>query len=146
MLRFFIAGIMQGSRPDGIHGQDYRERLKHILTTAFPEDEVFCPFENHPESVGYDEDVGRGVFFDLVARASDSDVVVAYLPEASMGTAVEMWQAFRAGRLVVVISPLAENWVVKFLAHRICADLAEFEALVSSGSLARLIAERKETP
>jgi hypothetical protein len=27
--------------------------------------------------------------------AATADVLVAYVPEASMGTAIEMWQAFR---------------------------------------------------
>ena len=142
MLRFFIAGIMQGSRSDGIHGQDYRDRLGLILARAFPDAEVFCPFENHPQSVSYSDDQGKEVFTDLVERASQADVLVAYLPEASMGTAVEMWEAFQNGRLVVAISPLRKNWVVKFLTHRICADFGEFETLVMSGEFRRLIEER----
>lgn len=143
MLRFFIAGIMQGSRPDGIHGQDYRYRLRQILDAGFPDAEVFCPFEGHPQSVSYSDERGRNVFTDLIERASQADVLVAYLPEASMGTAVEMWEAFQKGRLVVAISPLRKNWVVKFLTHKICADLAEFEELVVSGELRRLIDERR---
>lgn len=142
MITFFIAGIMQGSQPDGIHGQDYRDRLRQILGDAFPGAEVFCPFENHPQSVSYGDERGRNVFTDLVERAGHADVVVAYLPEASMGTAVEMWEAFQKGRLVIAISPLHRNWVVKFLTHRICADLAEFEEFVVSGELKRLIDER----
>ena len=50
--------------------------------------------------------------------------------------------AFQNGHLVVAISPLDKNWVVKFLAHRICADLDEFEDLVVNGELGRLIGER----
>ena len=74
MLRFFIAGIIQGSKPDGIHGQDYRDRLKEIFTAAFPDDEVFCPFENHPESLDYDDGTAGRVFFALMQCAPDADV------------------------------------------------------------------------
>jgi hypothetical protein len=65
---------------------------------------------------------------------------VAYLPEASMGTAVEMWEAHRAGKLVLAITPLARNWVVRFLSHRVYHDLAEFEEAVRSGELMELFA------
>ena len=142
MLRFFIAGIIQGSKPDAIHGQDYRERIRAALCTAFPDDEVFCPFENHPDSIHYGEDRARGVFLDLVQLAGDSDVVVAYVPEASMGTGVEMWHAFQAGRLVIAVSPLDKNWVVRFLGHHVCAGLDAFDEFVSSGGLRRLMVQR----
>ena len=142
MLKFFIAGIMQGSMAHGIHGQDYRPRLKRIVTTAFPDAKVFCPFETHPESVGYDEANGRRTFFDLIERAGDSDVLIAYLPSASMGTAVEMWRAYNAGRVVVAISRLTSNWAVKFLAHKVCATLDDFELFVASNGLGKLIQER----
>ena len=142
MLKFFIAGIVQGSRAHGIHGQDYRPRLKRIVTNAFPDAEVFCPYENHPDSIGYDEAHGRQTFFDLIERAGDSDVLIAYLPSASMGTAVEMWRAYDAGRVVVAISPLTSNWAVKFLAHKVCATLDDFELFVASEGLGKLIQER----
>ena len=61
--------------------------------------------------------------------AATADVLVAYVPEASMGTAIEMWQAFKAGAHVFTISPLAENWVVKFLSQRVFATLDEFVAV-----------------
>lgn len=142
MLRFFIAGIIQGSKPDTIHGQDYRERIRAALSTAFPDAEVFCPFENHPNSIDYGDDQAREVFLDLVQLAGDSDVVVAYVPEASMGTGVEMWHAFHAGRLVIAVSPLDKNWVVRFLSHHVCAGLDAFDEFVSSGGLRRLMAQR----
>ena len=142
MLKFFVAGIMQGSRPEGIHGQDYRGRIKDALTAAFPGDQVFCPFENHPESVGYGDTRASRVFLDLVREAGESDVVVAYVPEASMGTAIEMWSAFENGRVVVAISDMAKNWVIRFCSHHVCEDLGEFEAFVGSGGLARLIGEQ----
>ena len=145
MLKFFIAGIIQGSRPDGIHHQDYRDRLKRILRTAFPDDEVFCPFENHPESIEYGDEQASGVFFELMDAAAQADVLVAYLPEASMGTAIEMWQAYQAGRVVVAISGLHKNWVAKFLAHKVCPDLDTFEEFVAHGGLHRLIAERRDS-
>ena len=65
------------------------------------------------------------------------DVVLAFLPEASIGTAIEMFEAYEHGRIVVVVSPMQHNWAVKFLSHLLYADLEEFERAVRSGEFGR---------
>ena len=143
MATFFVAGIIQGSRADeAIHPQDYRTSLVGLLREAFPDAEVYCPIENYPNSLGFSDEVARSTFFGLMERAGRADVLVAYVPEASMGTAIEMWQAHRQGRLVVAISPLRSNWVVRFVSHAVLPDVAAFERFVRSGELARLLAAR----
>jgi len=62
------------------------------------------------------------------------------VPHASMGTAVEMWQAFRAGIPIVTVSPLSANWIVRHLSAVVLPDLAAFEAWAAGGGLARLMA------
>ena len=43
-MRFFLAGIMQGSRTDiGLHAQDYRPRLRALLQSHFAHAEVYDP-------------------------------------------------------------------------------------------------------
>lgn len=144
MTTFFLAGIIQGSIHGlEIHSQDYRKRLKSLLLKHVPKADVYCPIENHPESLGYSEERGREVFFGHVERAAGSDVLVAFLPEASMGTAVEMWEAHRRGTIVLTVSPMAENWTVKFLSTRVFLDLDAFEAFVQSGELQEMLATRK---
>ena len=64
------------------------------------------------------------------------DALIAFVPEASMGTAIEMWEAHQHGAAVLTISPLKHNWAVKFLSHAIYADEAEFVAALDSGELA----------
>lgn len=143
MATVFVAGIIQGSLRDrSIHAQSYRERLVGLLRTAFPTLEVYCPIENNPNSLAYSDDAARATFLGLMARAAAADVLVAYAPEASMGTAIEMWQANRAGRLVVTISPMAANWVVRFLSDVVLPDIAAFERFVASGDFGRLLAAR----
>ncbi|HUS59542.1 MAG TPA: hypothetical protein VM141_12920 [Planctomycetota bacterium] len=146
-MKIFLAGIIQGSIvEDRIHTQDYREELKRVLRQAIPETEVFCPIEHHPQSLDYSFDKGRDVFMYLVRKAAESDVLITFLPQASMGTSVEMWEAYRHGRLIITISPLKSNWVVKFLSHRIFATIEEFERFAESGSLAELISAYFEGP
>jgi hypothetical protein len=104
---------------------------------------VYCPIEHHPDSLAYDDARGREVFFGHIERVRRSDVLVAFLPEASMGTAVEMWEAHRKGLVVIAVTPMRDNWTVKFLSTRVFGGLDEFEHFVASGDLARLMGSRK---
>jgi hypothetical protein len=141
-MRIFLSGIIQGSRRGkDIHTQDYRESLKGLLRRYAPEAELICPIDLHPNSVDYDAVKARATFLDMIRLAQESDLVVAYLPEASMGTAVEIWQAHLRGVPVIAISPLSENWVVKLASVRVCPTLEDFESFLSAGGLTTL--ERK---
>ncbi|HUW55483.1 MAG TPA: hypothetical protein VMZ92_02535 [Planctomycetota bacterium] len=146
MTTFFLAGIIQGSM-DGhaIHPQDYRRHIREILRKHVVDAEVYCPIECHPDSLAYEDGHAREVFFGHVERAATSDVLVAFLPEASMGTAVEMWEAHQRGRVVLTVTPMQENWTVKFLSTRMFADLDAFERFVTHGELVRLLQEHTET-
>ncbi|HEV3023071.1 MAG TPA: hypothetical protein VGX76_11410 [Pirellulales bacterium] len=141
-MRFFLAGIMQGSHlASAIHNQDYRARLTALLRAQFPDAEVYDPWADHAGSLDYDDERGRRVFLYHNRLAGEVDVLVAYVPEASMGTAIEMWEAWRNGRAVVTISPLKHNWAVKFLSHAHYADLAELEAALADGRLAERLGQ-----
>ncbi|MCK5328854.1 MAG: hypothetical protein KAR36_09635 [Candidatus Latescibacteria bacterium] len=143
-MQFFIAGIIQGSISElEIHSQDYRIRIREMLKKHFPEAEVFCPVEHHPNSLYYAFEKGQRTFFDLMERAGEADVLVAFLPEASMGTAIEMWEAFQQGRVVLAVTPLRENWVVKFLADAVLDSLEGLETFITSGELDVLIARKR---
>ncbi len=138
-MRIFLSGIIQGSRlGKGIHTQDYRSLLKGILRRHAPDADVVCPIDLHPNSVDYDEAQARRTFEDMVRLASEADMVVAYLPEASMGTAVEIWEAHRRNVPVFTISPLAENWVVKLASTQVFLTVADFETFLVAGGLCAL--------
>jgi hypothetical protein len=142
-MRFFLAGIMQGSHlGSALHNQDYRARIKNLLQSSFPGANVYDPLADHANSLDYDEAKGRRVFLDHNRLAGEVDVLVAFVPEASMGTAIEMWEAWRHGRAVVTISPLKHNWAVKFLSHELYPDVAAFEQALVDGRLAERLSER----
>ena len=139
-MRIFLAGIMQGShRGAKLHEQDYRGRLKDLLAEHLPDTDVYDPLSDHADSLEYGEDRGREVFLKHNHMCRDVDVVIAFVPEASMGTAIEMWEAYQAGRAVITISPLAHNWAVKFLSHAVYPDFDAFVAALASGEIARTI-------
>jgi hypothetical protein len=139
-MRIFIAGIMQGSREgQGICKQDYRQAITEAILARHPAVEIVDPFVLHPGSVDYDPDDGRRTFFDMADLAAESDLLIAYVPAASMGTAIEMWQAYQAGVPVLTISPMAENWVVKFLSARVFPTMADFTDSITEGGLDEFI-------
>ena len=137
----FLSGVMQGSQTDSsLHAQDYRQQLRDIITAAHPEAEVVCPAQLNPDSVAYDNEAARRAFMGELDLAAKTDVLVAFAPVATMGTAVEMYRAHAASRLVFTISPMVTNWAIRFLSARVFEDLAEFEAFVRDGSLGRAVA------
>lgn len=145
-MRFFIAGIMQGSHAgEVLHHQGYREKLKELLADHFPAAVVYDPLSEHRDSLEYDHQRGREVFLQHNKMCGETEVLIAFVPEASMGTAIEMWEAFRHGRFVVTISPLRHNWVVRFCSHQVFADLESFATAVRSGELRRRMAARDES-
>ncbi len=139
-MRFFIAGIMQGSHTvNHMHDQDYRKRIAELLEEHFPGAEIYDPLAGHKTSLNYDKLTGREVFFRHNQMCREVDVLLAFLPEASMGTAIEMWEAHQHGAAVLSISPMIHNWAVKFLSHGLYADESEFVAALQSGDVARKI-------
>jgi hypothetical protein len=141
-MRVFLAGIMQGSHLGFVlHNQSYRERIKRLLTVHLAGAEVYDPLADHQNSLDYDDAKGRSVFMHHNALCREVDAVIAFVPEASMGTAIEMWEAHQHGRAVVTISPLAHNWAVRFLSHAVYRDEEAFEAALRQGEVARTIAE-----
>jgi sulfur carrier protein ThiS len=140
VMRVFIAGIMQGSRRENtIDDQDYRRRIGECLQSNSNRIEIVDPFELHPNSVEYGDDAARQTLIDLAQVAGRADVVIAYVPEASMGTALEMWEAYRSRRPVFTISPMIHNWVVKGLSIRVFETIDQFCAFVSSGDFERTV-------
>ncbi len=138
LWRVFIGGIMQGSRRENvIDAQDYRQLIGQCLRSHLHNIEVIDPFELHPNSVAYDTDEARRTLISLAQTASQADAVVVFVPEASMGTALEMWEAYRGKKPIFAISPLIYNWVVRCLATRVFDNIEEFCAFVASGDFER---------
>jgi len=141
-LLFFIAGIMQGSFHEmALHDQSYRTELVRRLGGYFPDCHVYDPLAHHVNSVNYDDAQGRETFL-LHNRmcGGEVDVLIAFVPEASMGTAIEMWEAWKNKAVVLTISPLKVNWTVRFLSHAVYPDLPAFFEALESGEIAAIIA------
>ena len=138
-MKVFIGGIMQGSRHDlDIDDQDYRRVIAEAIVERHPGAEILDPNELHPNGVTYDDEMAKGTLLEMFKVASKADLLVAYAPTASMGTAIEMWHAYASGAPVITISPMAANWVVKYLSAAVLPDLAAFRLWVADGGLDNL--------
>ncbi|HEX9114802.1 MAG TPA: hypothetical protein VGA61_01935 [Anaerolineae bacterium] len=126
-MRVFIGGVIQGSRDDnGIEDQNYRRVITAALAARWPGIEVIDPVVLHPQSPTYDDAAAKETLLALAELAAASDVVIAYLPVASMGTALEMYLAYQQGVPVLAITPMVENWVVRVFSRRVFRDLDAF--------------------
>jgi nucleoside 2-deoxyribosyltransferase len=130
-LTFFIAGIIQGSLADGMHDQDYRARIAEVIRRRFPDARIVDPVALNPNSLEYSDDEARETFFAMIEEARAADVVIAFVPSCSMGTAVEMWEARRAGKPVIAISPLTRNWAVRYLSTREVGSIDELDTALA---------------
>jgi len=145
-MTIFIAGIIQGSyRDSSVYPQEYREQLKAVLKKHCAACTIVDPFEMYPDSTSYDAETAVRTLSEILQTATRSDLVVAYLPEASMGTALEMWECKRAGVPVVTITEMPANWVVQAASTTVLSSLEEFESFAADGSLQELI-RRRATP
>ncbi len=143
-MRVFLAGIMQGSLQElRIVDQGWREAIKESLARHLPEAEVYCHYEAHPESVDYQCPEIVGTLFDGFRRAAECDLLVAYVPSASMGTAIEMYEAARNGAVVLTISPLVVNWVVLACSNKVFSGMAEFDEFLATGQLSELLQRKR---
>ena len=139
-MQVFIGGIMQGSRKDRyIDDQNYRRIISEALTEHRADLEIVDPNELHPNGVDYDDQLAKATLLEMADLASKADLTVAYVPQASMGTALEMWNAFEANVPLVTISPMAANWVIKHLSSVVLPDLDAFRGWVADGGFDKLL-------
>lgn len=143
-MQVFIAGIMQGTRLDNqIDSQSYRAQISDALRAHIPDISIFDPYALNPNSVNYDEDTARHTFLSMTRQAAKVDLMIAYLPRPSMGTAMEMWEAFNAGIYIIAITPMMHHWAVRFTANEIVPDLETLLADIANGRITQLLQQRK---
>lgn len=122
-----------------VESQDYRAAMRAAILAADGTATIVDPAivvtarapELHPSGTPakafWTEDKAVGTMFgECVQLAAQCDVIVSYLPTASMGSAVELHAARAAGKLVLVVAPggMKSNWVVRSYAHHVFADVA----------------------
>ena len=145
-MKIFIAGIMQGSTMGhSIQGQDYRQLIREAVEVQHPQAEIVDPFSLFPDSVTYDDQRAKQVLFEMADEAGSADIVIAYLPKASMGTALEMIRAYDNGKTIISISPMEANWVIRSVSAKIFPTLDEFLQWAQQNDLEEFTLKAKNT-
>lgn len=89
----------------------------------------------------------RKIFETNVERARQSDVVVAYIPSASMGTGLEIENAYKNGKIVYTVSPLTSNWVIRLYSTKVFNTIEDFKKFYSEefpkGTIPQVKEEKK---
>ncbi len=133
-MRIFFAGIVQGSHTDGgIVDQSYRAEIAEILDEHLSNVEIIDPVEMNPGREDYSDEQAMQAMHELGEWAGKSDVLIAYLPSASMGAAIEIWHAHLHNVPIYSISPMADNWMVAAFAEKVFPDIATFKAFIADG-------------
>lgn len=144
-MKVYLSGIVHGSQQDNtVYDQEYREQIRKILADKYRDVTISSPVEELDQDSLRKRDTAETAFFSQIEEALTSDLVVAYLPAASMGSAIEIWEAYKNSKPIVVISPLQENWTVRFLSTRSCPDLEAFGNMVARGELDEFLLDRYE--
>jgi len=139
-MKIFIAGIMQGSNKDHeIYDQDYRQRISDAIKINHPNAEIVDPFSLFPDSIDFDDKRAKQVLLDMAAEAGSSDIVIAFVPKASLGTALEMIRAYDNGKIIISISPMSKNWVIRTFSTKIFPTLDEFCSWAGQTNFSELI-------
>jgi hypothetical protein len=127
-MRVFLAGVMQGNmKQHGVRSQSYRTLISDIVLSQLRDAEIIDPDKTDPERLDYDNSQSANMFFRYCNMAGEVNLLIAYLPEASMGSAIEMWSAHQANIPIITISPLTHNWVVKLLSTKVYSDIEKFK-------------------
>ena len=105
-----------------IDDQSYRVRITRAITEHVPDARVYDPWALSPGSVDFDAETAFRTFHTHLQQAGKTDALIAYLPTASMGTAMEMWQAYQNGVPIIAVSPLHHHWAIRFTARKVLPD------------------------
>lgn len=144
-MKVFFGGIIQGScQGSNITSQDYREKIKTVLNDKYPDFEIIDPFASHNNSIEYDDDQANETFFNYLNVVDTSDLMIAFLPQASMGTAIEMYRAYHCKVPVITISPMSTNWVIRLFSIKNFETIESFAKFVNNDNLMKLLSESRK--
>lgn len=141
-MKIFISGIMQGStQGHGIQEQGYRQVINAAVKHRHPDAEIYDPFALFPDSVEYGDQRSKQALFAMADAAASADIVIAYLPKASMGSALEMIRAYDYGKTIISISSMEKNWFIRAVSTAMFPSLDDFCEWVQHTDLAKLVAK-----
>lgn len=139
-LSFYLSGTMQGSKKDtSITEQDYRQILREIILKTYPSSEIICPRDLFQNVSPNDTETIKLIIPKCVEVSRNCDIVIAYLPEASMGSAVELWEAHKNSKTVLVITTMRHNAMILSIADKIFNDFSDLDTFLQNTEVESLV-------
>ena len=139
-MKIFISGVMQGSKKGpGMQEQGYRQVIADSIRTLHPNAEIYDPFTAFPDDGEYDDQRAKQTLFTAAEEAASADILIAYLPEASMGSALEMIRAHDNRKIIISISTMETNWFIRAVSWKIFISLDAFCEWIRQTHLAELM-------
>ncbi|MCD4656478.1 MAG: hypothetical protein K8S87_02925 [Planctomycetes bacterium] len=126
-IKIFVSGIVHGSRENDVYPQCYRKRIVDVIEKSWQSAIVICPTIVNSKSLTESVTETAKAFEQQLSLLKKSNIVVAYIPEASMGTAIEIYNASMRGKYVVTITPLISNRMIRMFSHDIYDSVDSFE-------------------
>lgn len=137
-MKYFISGVMQGSSTGEttkktLNDQNYREIIKSILQKYDENCYIYDPYDKPKEYLEEKEHLFNDskfvteLFEEILSNLNECDVIVCYLPQASMGSSIELWEAYKSKKKIYVITQMSQNWVTRICATKIFESIEEFE-------------------
>eukprot|EP00438_Fugacium_kawagutii_P012282 Skav236749 [mRNA] locus=scaffold2899:132158:133714:- [translate_table: standard] len=140
--RYFISGVMLGSKQKlekaeaDLVPQVYRKQIAEVIRKEDPHAVIVDPLDAVKsraqrmgqtfDDINLSDEAVRDAFTEVVESVKGCDVIVSHLPEASMGSAVELWEARKANLQIFTISPMKDNWTIRSVTDHNFVDLADF--------------------
>lgn len=164
-MKIFISGIMQGGAKEmKVSDQSYREGITKILLEYYEDAQIIDPldfmvtrfgqkqgelfslFQNlNSQNVIYKESLPiealevTNAFNEIMDLVISSDILIAFLGEkTSMGTAMEIWQAYKNRIPIITITSLKHNLSILSTSTLICETLDDFKEVISSQDIRKL--------
>lgn len=143
-MQVYIAGTVTGSNDRDVINQDYRKQIKAIVSRKFPAADIVDPMDYFHDGLSFNIEQSVKCFAFCLASASNADMIIAYLPEASIGTGMEIYEAFLKHRNIVIITPMTTNWALLFASDVLCESIEEFQRIFNNGDLDYMFVNSKK--
>lgn len=105
-MKIYLSGPIFG-RPSS-ESTGWRNNMKKLLSDC----EFLDPVDDGYVDADHPDKFDAIVDGDIQA-ITDCDVVIAMVPRPSIGTSMELWEAYRQGKTVIVITILEHAWLYK---------------------------------
>ncbi len=140
-MKIFLGGIVHSgmSNPD-TYDQSYRGIIKEQLRIHHPQVEIYCCNDDRSSDPSkFECRSPKENFEHFLQNVRTSKIFIGYLPYPSIGTAIELYNAYLHGVPTITITPLKMNWSIQAYSTHVFGTLEEFLDEIPKGLLVKYL-------